>query len=105
MTIGGQGRAFEATIDLGGATAAANDPAWVTANDRIHWGNGVCDRTFYDAGLADPAMVSVPPSDVTVTDASEWADLVEPVPAAVLVFTRAIEFVVSPWENVDHLEV
>lgn len=105
MTIGGKGRAFEATIDLAGVTPAANDPEWVTANDRIYWGNGVRDRTFYDAGLADPAMVSVPPDAVTVTDASEWADLIEPVPAAVLMFTEAIEFVVSPWENVDDLEV
>ena len=104
-TIGGKGRAFEATVDLGAAAPAVNDPQWVTANDRIYWGNGVRDRTFYDAGLADPAMVSVPPADVTVADASEWADLIEPVPVAVLMFIQAIEFVVSPWENIDDVEV
>lgn len=105
MTVGGQGRAFEATIQLGAAAPAANDREWVTANDRIYWGNGVRDRTFYDAGLADAAMVAVPPGDVTLNDASEWSDVVEADPVAVLMFTEAIEFVVSPWENVDDLEV
>ena len=105
MTVGGQGRAFAATIQLGSAQPAGNAAEWVTANDRIYWGNGVRDRTFYDAGLADPAMVAVPPIDVAVTDESEWADVIDPVPVAALMFTQAIEFVVSPWENVDDLEV
>jgi hypothetical protein len=103
-TVGGRGRAFTVTTELENAVAAANAPEWVTANDLIYWRNGVCDRTFYDAGLADPAMVSVPPEDVAVADASDWADLVEPTPVAVLMFTEAIEFVVSPWANVASLE-
>jgi hypothetical protein len=104
MTVGPDGRAFSATIDLGRAAPAANAPEWVTANDRIYWGNGICDRTFYDAGLAAPEVVAIPPADVEIDDASPWADLIEPVPVAVLMFDQAIEFVVSPWENVDTLE-
>jgi hypothetical protein len=104
MTIGGKGAVFRATIDLDGATPAVNAPEWVTANDRIYWGNGVCDRTFYDAGLAAPALLAVPPANTEIDDASPWAELVEPDPVAVLMFTEAIEFVVSPGENVDALE-
>ena len=104
MTIGSEGSAFAATIDLGAATVAGNAPEWVTANDRIYWRNGICDRTYYDAGLAAPKLRSVPPADVTIDDAGPWAELVEPDPVVVLVFDEAIEFVVSPWENVDSLE-
>jgi hypothetical protein len=104
MTIGPDGAAFRATIDLAEAVPAVNEPEWATANDRIYWGNGVCDRTFYDAGLAAPEMVSVPPAAVAIDDASPWGELIEPDPVAVLMFTDAIEFVVSPWENVDALE-
>ena len=103
-TVGPTGRAFQATIDLGSAAPAVNAREWVTANDRIYWANGVCDRTFYDAGLAAPAVVAVPPADVRIDDGSRWAELIEPDPVAVLMFTEAIEFVVSPWENVDSLE-
>ncbi len=104
MTIGPEADAFRATIDTTDATPAVNAPDWVTANDRIYWGNGICDRTFYDAGLADASMVQVPASAVTVADESPWAEYLEPTPVATLVFTQAIEFVVSPWENVGRLE-
>lgn len=105
MTIGPDGAAFRARIDTAVTCPAVNAPEWVTANDRIYWGNGVCDRTFYDAGLADAAMVAVPPDAVDVDDQSPWAEFVDPDPVAVLAFTEAIEFVVSPWENVDRLHV
>lgn len=104
MTVGGAGRAFEATIDVSGSTPATNAPEWVSANDRIYWGNGICDRTFYDSGLAAPQLRSVPVDAVEISDQSPWADLVEPEPVAVLLFDEAIEFVVSPWENVGALE-
>ena len=102
--IGRDGEAFRSTVDLSNAEPAVNDREWVTANDRIYWGNGICDRTFYDAGLAHPAMVSVPPGDATVDDQSPWASFVDPAPVAITLFTKAIEFVVSPWENVGDLE-
>lgn len=104
MTIGPATAAFRASIDLAGAAPATNAPEWVTANDRIYWRNGVCDRTFYDAGLADASIVSVPASGVDLDDESPWARYLDPEPVATLVFTQAIEFVVSPWENVDRLD-
>ena len=80
MTIGRDGEAFRASIDVSRAEPAVNDRAWVTANDRIYWGNGICDRTFYDAGLAAAAMTVVPPEDATIDDQTSWATFVEPVP-------------------------
>ena len=103
-TVGPDGSAFRATIDLTDATPAVNHAEWVTANDRIYWGNGVCDRTFYDAGLAAPDVVAVPSEGIEVADDSPWAGLVESEPVTALVFGQAIEFVVSPWQNVDSLE-
>ncbi len=104
MTIGRDGEAFRASIDVSRAEPAVNDRAWVTANDRIYWGNGICDRTFYDAGLAAAAMTVVPPEDATIDDQTSWATFVEPVPVAITLFNDAIEFVVSPWENVGDLD-
>jgi hypothetical protein len=103
MVIGPDGHAFRAGIDLHGALPADNAAEWVTANDRIYWTNGVYDRTFYDAGLADPAVVQVPTPDVTVDDRSRWSRYIDPVPVATLVFSQAIEFVVSPWANISDL--
>ncbi len=85
------------------APAVRSHPEWVTANDFIYWRNGVCDRTYYDAGLADPDQVAVDPGSVAVTDGTEWAAFVDPVPSHVLVFRNAIELVVSPWANIDEL--
>lgn len=78
-------------------------PEWVSANDNIYWANGVCDRTFYDAGLAHPSMIRLGADDASIDDGSPWADLVEPDPAHVLVYRQAIEFVVSPWYNIEQL--
>ena len=79
------------------------DHQWVTANDSIYWGNGVSDRTFYDAGLAAARQVDLPPTASTIDDRTPWADLVEPEPAHTLVLCDAVELVISPWENVDRL--
>ncbi|MDX1378386.1 MAG: hypothetical protein R3307_06025, partial [Anaerolineales bacterium] len=46
--------AFSCTITLpNAAPIVASSTEWVTANDHIFWGNGISDRTFYNAGLAD----------------------------------------------------
>lgn len=85
------------------APIAVNHRDFVTANDFIYWRNGVCDRTFYDAGLADPDQISIDPATVDIADATEWAAFVDGPPVHVLLFRNAIEFVVSPWENIDRL--
>lgn len=78
---------------------------WVTANDYIYWGNGICDRTFYDAGLANTKQNRIGKENYEITDRSFWSQFVEPEPAHVLVLPDAIEFVISPWENIDRLHV
>jgi len=105
--VGDDPTAFTATITLHpdhhDLPAAECAPEFVSANDHIYWLNGICDRTFYDAGLARPSMVRVADGSCELDDRSPWADLVDPVPRHVLVFRDAITFVVSPWNNVDDL--
>jgi len=99
--------AFVSAIDMPPGDAAPRvspAPEWATANDFIYWGNGICDRTYYDAGMVDPRKRKVPASAFTVEDGTPWAGLVEPEPEHVLVFEDAIELVISPWENLDRLE-
>jgi hypothetical protein len=78
-------------------------PEWITANDYIYWRNGVCDRTFYDAGLADPRMLAIKPGDAVITDTTQWARFIEPTPRSIVVFQDSIEFAMSPWWNIDDL--
>jgi hypothetical protein len=104
-TVGEPGADFVATVTLpvddGAVVAPA--PEFITANDYIYWGNGICDRTFYDRGLAFPNQRVLPASVAVIADATPWSQLVEPVPAHIVMFRDAIEFVVSPWENIDRL--
>ena len=73
---------------------------WVEANDYIYWRNGICDRTFYDAGLANPRIRRLDPAAATILHTTAWASVVDPVPRSVVVFDDAIEFAISPWWNV-----
>jgi hypothetical protein len=86
-----------------GAERVRADPEWVEANDLIYWLNGICDRTFYDAGLANAPSVQLDLSDVEIHDATGWRQLVDPEPRHVIVFEEAIEFAMSPWWNIDEL--
>lgn len=104
IRIGDGTDAYSARFELpDAAPSVASHAEWVTANDFIYWRNGVCDRTFYDAGLAAPHQVAVDPTTVEIADGSEWAPFLEPSPRHVLVFRNPIEFVVSPWANIDQL--
>ena len=104
--IGAGATAFVSTIEVPPGDAAprvAPAPEWATANDFIYWGNGICDRTYYDAGMIDPKQRRVPTSACTIDDGTGWSELVEPEPVHVLVFEDAIDLVISPWENLDRL--
>jgi hypothetical protein len=79
---------------------AAIAPQWVTANDYIYWRNGICDRTFYDAGLAYPKAHCIDPAAVTISDETHWARFLEPIPKHVVQFEEAIDFVIMPWFNI-----
>jgi hypothetical protein len=72
---------------------------WVEANDFIYWRNGVRDRCYYDAGMANPRVRALDPAAVALTDATHWAEFLEPLPKHVLVYENAMHFVIVPWEN------
>ena len=104
--VGEPGSSFAATVTMPNpddGTSIAPAPEFVTANDYIYWGNGICDRTFYDKGMAFPSQLVLPGEGAVFTDETPWAQLVEPEPAHVVVFRDAIELVVSPWHNLDRM--
>jgi hypothetical protein len=104
--IGDGADAFVSTITLPEQSPSVHSSAeWVTANDYIYWLNGVCDRTFYNAGLANTKVSLVSSKNAAITDGTFWAQFVEPEPVHILILNNAIEFVVSPWENVDRAYV
>lgn len=79
-------------------------PEWIEANDYIYWLNGICDRTFYDSGLANPRTRRVEPPNVTFEDTTRWGAMVCREPKHVVVFENAIDFAMSPWWNLDDLK-
>ena len=104
--IGDGGTAFTATITVPEQARAVHSSAeWVSANDYIYWVNGVCDRTFYNAGLANTKVSLLSSADAAINDGTFWAQFVEPEPVHILKLDNAIEFVVSPWENVERAYV
>lgn len=98
------GTSFESLISQAGLDAAVEvytEPRWVAANDRIYWGNGVADRTYYDGNFVDVPVLSVDPAALTYADSTVWIQFVDPVPANVLVFQTGFELVITPWYNLD----
>jgi hypothetical protein len=76
-------------------------PEWIAANDYIYWMNGICDRTFYDSGLANANTSLVKATNLKLRDSTRWGGLVIPEPRHVVVFHNAIDFAISPWWNLD----
>ena len=104
--IGDGSDAFVSTITLPEQSPSVHSSAeWVTANDYIYWVNGICDRTFYNAGLANTKVSLIGSKDTVIKDGTFWAQFVEPDPVHILILNNAIEFVVSPWENVERAYV
>lgn len=104
--IGDEGRAFKSTISFSdSAPFATSSRDWVSANDRIYWGNGISDRTFYDSGLANARQRRIDNASVNIINDSVWGPFLEAEPFHTLVLEDAIEFVISPWENVDRVRV
>jgi hypothetical protein len=103
--VAGDGRRFVSSCrdhETGPAVRVA--PEWIEANDYIYWLNGICDRTFYDSGLANPSVRRVDPANVAIQDDTRWGALVAPDPKHVVVFENAIEFAMSPWWNLDEMK-
>lgn len=99
--IGEEDAAFKSSISiLDSASTIKTASEWVTANDTIYWRNGIYDRTYYDASLADAKMRRVAASEAQITDNSFWSRFVNPDPVHILILNEAIEFVISPWANI-----
>lgn len=99
--VGDGDNAFTSTITVSNDLPSVKSSAeWVSANDYIYWSNGICDRTFYNASLADAQQSRIDSKNAIIKDGTFWAQLVEPNPIHILKLNNAIEFVVSPWENV-----
>lgn len=102
--IGEGAQAFKSTITLTGLeTPITTSREWVSANDYIYWGNGICDRTFYDTGLANANQNRIRNDQSRIKDESIWSQFLEPDPVHVLMLQNSIEFVISPWENIDRI--
>jgi hypothetical protein len=72
---------------------------WIAANDFIYWRNGVRDRCYYDAGMANPRVRALDPAAIELSDETHWAEFLEPMPKHVLVYENAMHFMIVPWEN------
>ncbi len=95
-----QGGSFESAYRPTAApVSGALAPEWLEANDYIYWRNGVCDRAFYDSGLANPRVILVDPATVELANNTHWQPFLEPLPRHVVQFTNPIDFVISPWDN------
>ncbi len=97
------GRFTSSCRNPGGGPDAQAAPEWIEANDYIYWLNGICDRTFYDSGLANAKTRLVEPLNVQIEDSTRWGSLVSPAPKHVVIFENAIEFAISPWWNLDDM--
>lgn len=104
--IGEANQMFTSTINLTGLEAPiTTSREWVSANDYIYWGNGVCDRTFYDAGLANAKQNAIEQNQAKIKDESIWSQFLEADPVHILMLQNSIEFVISPWENIDRTHI
>jgi hypothetical protein len=75
-------------------------PEWIGANDFIYWRSGICDRTFYDTGLASPTAFLIDPSTAKIDNGTHWAVFLEPEPKHIIQYEGAIDFVIMPWVNI-----
>ena len=100
--VGSQdGKLFQASVRV---SDADNDVQlhreWIEANDYIYWRNGICDRVFYDSGLANPHARIVPSAQAEISNNTHWAPFIKKMPVHIVQIANAIEFVIEPWSNV-----
>ena len=97
---------FTSTIklpDAGYEEYAVSTREWVQANDYIYWTNGINDRVYYGGNHINAEILSIDPAAAQIGDTTPWSDFIEPVPEHFLVFTDKIEFIISPWWNLNEL--
>jgi len=97
------GTSFQATIRLPEKPRRrATALEWAEANNLIYWGNGVADKIYYNGLAYNKKMALVPPRRVSISDGTAWAPYIRLV--EVLVFENPLEFIASPWNNLNQLE-
>lgn len=74
---------------------------FVAANDFIYWGNGVSDRTLYNASVHNREAVRIANEDIAIRDDSPWRAYIDPTPKHSYVYLNPLEIVISPWWNLD----
>jgi hypothetical protein len=101
------GKVFRIDSDLGSLEQAPYltiAGEWVEANDFIYWRNGVCDRIFYDAGMANSRVKNIPNDSLKIDDQTHWAQFIESQPKHTLVFEAPMEFILVPWRNLEKID-
>jgi hypothetical protein len=86
---------------LDAATGVLITAGWAACNDRIYWTDGVADRVYYDGQLTDTPLLAIDPGALIFSDTTRWRSYVHPQPVAVHIFQTGLEFVISPWFNLD----
>ena len=70
-------------------------------NDYIYWRNGVLDRGFYNATTFKCNAAFADLDQVDITDDSSWKQYLQEEPSYVVYYLNTLEYVVSPWYNLD----
>lgn len=99
-----QNQTFKAKFPLPQRAAAPTvNPRWIRANDRVYWRNGVYDRLFYNASVTQPGLSLIDIKQIEIEDGTIWAKFLDPKPLSAFTFSRALEYKISPWFNVESL--
>ncbi len=74
---------------------------YVTANDYLFWGGGVCDRGLYTGSVHNRDVIVIPPGDYDVSNDTWLAPYLEPTPHSVVIVQNELDILLSPWWNLD----
>ena len=103
VDVQAEGTSFQATIPLGGRLRRrATTLDWTEANKFVYWRNGVADKIYFNGLVYDTQMLEVPKHTVSISDGTVWAPYLRL--DQVLVFENPLEFIASPWNNLNQLE-
>ena len=99
---GGQEHYFTAIIDWpppGTPELSSSTREFVTANDYIYWGGGLCDHGMYNGSVHNRNVTIIPPANYQITDDTPWFQHVYSTPRSVYVYQNTLDIVLSPWWN------
>lgn len=98
------GTSFQATFPLPETPQLlATTLSWAEANSIIYWRNGVADKIYFNGLIYDLPVAEVPTQSVSLSDGTVWAPYLRL--HQVLVYQNQLEFIASPWNNLNRLEL